>query len=289
MRSPDRPTPALKRSPVRQHEQRGVVDLGEARIAYRRVGEGPPVVLIHGLCGSTRWWAKTSPALARSFEILMVDLIGFGESRRQRPFLLHAAAGQLLRWFDHLGVERASLVGHSMGGIIAADLAADHPERVERLVLADAPVIPFGHGRLRHAVGLLRSVRATPIRFYPVLTADAMRAGPITLWSAANQLLTADLRPKLDRIQTPTLLVWGERDMLVPPVYGQQLATQMPHAEFVTIPGGGHNPMWDRPAAFNQALLAFLQSAQPTFGTDLGEAPPRPTAPRGREHAPRLH
>ncbi|HEV2127707.1 MAG TPA: alpha/beta fold hydrolase, partial [Thermomicrobiales bacterium] len=82
----------------------------------------------------------------------------FGESRGPNPFVLSEAAGYLAGWMDRLGIEQADIVGHSMGGFIAAELAADFPNRVARLVLVDAAVLPFGEGYLRHLTGLFRAL-----------------------------------------------------------------------------------------------------------------------------------
>src|SRR5581483_1554615 len=115
--------------------ERRRIAVGPATIAYEVAGSGPPVVLLHGLSGSSRWWRRNIGALAPHRRVYIVDLIGFGASRGQARFVLAEAAGTLMRWLDLLGLARASLVGHSMGGLIAAELAADAPDRVDRLVL----------------------------------------------------------------------------------------------------------------------------------------------------------
>src|SRR3954451_12556185 len=109
--------------------------LGPATIASEVAGGGAPVVLVHGLCGSGRWWRRNIGALTPHRRVYVVDLIGFGASRPRHPFALAEAASYLLQWMDQLELARVSLVGHSMGGLIAADLAADAPKRVDRLVL----------------------------------------------------------------------------------------------------------------------------------------------------------
>ncbi|HEU5099594.1 MAG TPA: alpha/beta fold hydrolase, partial [Roseiflexaceae bacterium] len=220
--------------------------VGPARIAYQVAGDGPPVVLVHGLSGSGRWWRRTIGALTPHWRVYTVDLIGFGASRGRLQFSLAEAAGYLLRWMDQLGIECASLVGHSMGGLIVAELAADAPERVERLVLVDPAALPFDTNFLSHGLSLLRELRYLSPSFVPVLMTDALRAGPITLWRAAMGLLLADMRPKLERISAPTLAIWGEHDALVPLTLAKQLASYLRYEELVVIKGAGHVPMWDR-------------------------------------------
>ena len=102
------------------------------------VGTGPPLILLHGLAGSARWWARNIPALSRSFRVIAIDLPGFGASPRGHRLELDGVVDQLVGTMDALGIDRASVIGHSMGGLIAGGLAADRPERVERLVLVDA-------------------------------------------------------------------------------------------------------------------------------------------------------
>ena len=256
--------------------------VGGVPIYYQVAGAGPPLVLLHGLSGSGRWWVRNVGPLAERFRVHVVDLIGFGHSRGPRRFALREASDYLVRWLDQLGVDRAHLVGHSMGGFIAADLAADHPDRVDHLVLVDAAALPTERGYRGGIVRLLRTFPTLPLGFVPLLLADAARSGPVTLWRAAGEVLAADLRPKLASIQAPTLLIWGARDPLVPLAVGQQVADAL-HCPLVTIERAGHNPMWDRPIAFNQAVLEFLQG--PTTGqarADLDAAAERDAPPGGQ-------
>jgi pimeloyl-ACP methyl ester carboxylesterase len=232
--------------------------VGPATIAYEVAGSGPPVVLVHGLSGSSRWWSRNIGALAPHRRVYVVDLIGFGASRARQPFALAEAAGQLTQWMDQLELERASLVGHSMGGLIAAELAADAPERVDRLVLVDPAALPLDENLVTHAISLLRELRYISPSFLPVLIADALRAGPLTLWRAITALMMADLRPKLAQIRARTLAIWGEHDALVPIAFARQLAQYLRYEELVVIKGAGHVPMWDRPKAFNRVLTEFL-------------------------------
>jgi pimeloyl-ACP methyl ester carboxylesterase len=198
----------------------------------------------------------------------MVDLIGFGASRARQRFVLAEAASYLTRWMDQLELERVSLVGHSMGGLIAAELAADAPERVERLVLVDPAALPIDARISTHALSLLNELRYVSPSFLPVLIADALRAGPLTLWRAAMALMLADLRPKLALIRAPTLVIWGEHDALVPVAFAQQLAEYLRYEELVVIKGAGHVSMWDRPQEFNRVLTEFLFADQRRMAKD---------------------
>ncbi len=158
------------------------------------------------------------------------------------------------------------MVGHSMGGYVVADLAVRFPERVERLVLVDAVVRPYDDPRRQPLRGVLDTARTLPVRYWRILIGDALRAGPATLHTATRAVLAADLRPYLGRINAPTLVIWGERDNLVPLEYGKLLAEAIPNAHLAVIERAGHNPMWDRPKDFTRLVIEFLmpQSGAPT-------------------------
>jgi pimeloyl-ACP methyl ester carboxylesterase len=239
-------------------------------VHYQVAGEGEPLVLVHGLSGSSQWWAKNVGPLAEHFRVYIVDLVGFGASKGDHPFILDEASRFLVEWMDEVGIERVNLIGHSMGGFISADLAADHPQRVERLVLVDAAGLPFDPNVLKHAYGLTRAVRYMPPDFLPVLVRDVWRAGPKTMVSAMRQILSSNLQDKLSQVEVPTLVVWGEFDTVISVEVGQELSKALSIGEFVVLKGAGHNPMWDRAEAFNDLVLNFL-TAEPQEQTDEKE------------------
>jgi pimeloyl-ACP methyl ester carboxylesterase len=229
-------------------------------IRYEVAGEGSePVVLVHGLSGSTRWWSPNVPALAEHHRVYLVNLPGFGVMRRRRQrFVLTEAASWLLAWIEALGLEKAHLVGHSMGGYLSLKLATRRPDVVRKLVLVDPAGVPSGRTMLGHLGPLLLAARYGKPNFLPVLARDALYAGPFTLLRTARDLLAEDVRGDLRKIGMPTLLVWGERDTLIPPSVGDLMRAEIPGSRLLVIEGAGHNPMFDRPEAFNVALLAFL-------------------------------
>lgn len=228
------------------------------KIYYETVGAGPPLILVHGLGGSRRWWRKNLEALAAHFTVYTVDLIGFGKSRDGHRFVLNEAADALYEWLNALGLEHVTLIGHSMGGRIGAELAVDHPGSVERLVLIDSPVLPFGHGTIRQLWGMFEALLIAPIDLLRVLIVDTLHTGPITTLRIGRELLHTDIAKKLAQLQLPTLIIWGERDTIVPKRIGEELAAQLGQERFVLLRGAGHVPMWERPAAFNRAVLGFL-------------------------------
>jgi pimeloyl-ACP methyl ester carboxylesterase len=218
-------------------------------------GKGPPVVLIHGLGGSTKWWSKNIGALAREYEVHTVDLVGFGRNVGGR-FVLSEAAGMLAEWMRLRGLRGAGVVGHSMGGYIAVDLAAAHPALVGRLVLSNAAVSLAGFQQA--APDLAKTLPHLPFAMLPVIVPDAMRAGLPTLARATYQLITTDIRPTLAQVRAKTLIVWGEHDPYVPLQLAYRLSELLPCKAVAVIRGTGHVPMWERPAAFNQVVGEFL-------------------------------
>jgi pimeloyl-ACP methyl ester carboxylesterase len=236
---------------------RRMAKVGPLTVHYEVAGKGPAVVLIHGLSGSGRWWAYNVPVLAQQYQVYNVDLVGFGRSRGQR-LVLREAGSWFTEWLKVVGISEAHLVGHSMGGYIATEVAVTLPDVVQRLVLVDALVLPIGPGLVRHALDLARAARYMRLSFLPVLVSDVLRAGTRTLWQATQEVLSADLSGRLGAVQAETMVIWGENDTLLDPELGRKLAERLARARFVCVEGAGHNPMWDRPQRFNELLLDFL-------------------------------
>ncbi len=244
---------------TRIETSRREVRVGGYSARYEVAGEGEPVVLVHGLSGSTRWWARNVGVLSEHYRVYLVNLPGFGVGRLARPrFVLAEASSWLLAWMEAVGLGRAHLVGHSMGGYLCLRLAASRPEVVGRLVLVDPAGMPPDRTLLGHLVPLLQAARHGSPRFLPVLVRDALYAGPFTLLRAARDLLAEDVRGDLRRIEAPTLLIWGEKDVLIPPSVGDLMLAEIPDSSLLVIEGAGHNPMFDRPDEFDAALLSFL-------------------------------
>ena len=242
-----------------------VVRVAGADVRYQAAGQGEPVVLVHGLSGSTRWWARTVPALAEQYTVYLVDLPGFGGHRRFPQRLRFSDfASWLLQWLDALHLDRIRLIGHSMGGALAIQVSAQRPDAIQQLVLAAPAALPSDRVTLRSYLRpLAMAIPATSPAFLPILAYDALRAGPRTLWRISRDLLTLDTADELARVTAPTLLIWGQRDTLVPPAAGPLFRHALPQAELLVIEGAGHVVMYDRADAFNRAVLAFFASRPP--------------------------
>lgn len=238
---------------------------GPRRLYYRRSGltavGAPPIVLIHGLSGSRRWWRYNLPALERLGTVYVVELVGFGSvRRRQRALNTRDAAALVSEWMDHLNLQGAALIGHSMGGQIALRVAALQPVRVTRLVLAAASGL-LRRAWWRVAAKLPHAMRRGKLNFVPTILADGARAGLPNLVRSSRDLLQDDVSGLLPGIVQPTLVIWGEHDVLLPPDLGRTLAAGIARSRWVLLQGAGHVLMVDAPEAFNREVLAFLQEA----------------------------
>jgi pimeloyl-ACP methyl ester carboxylesterase len=226
-------------------------------------GHGNPLLLIHGLAGSTKWWSRNVDGLSRGNSLYLLDLPGFGSMRKHaKHFSIATSANWVGRVLSGLNLHRAAIVGHSMGSLIAALFAAHHPDRVSRLVLA-APAIALPQTSVwPFVVPLMTQAFYVHPAFLPTLVRDAAFAGPVALMRAARELLLIDTKSELSRIESPSLLLFGERDPLVPASLAQTLASQIRNSEFRVLSGAGHILMYDRAELFNTAVLDFLSAGK---------------------------
>ncbi len=234
------------------------MQIGSARIFYQVSGTGRPVVLVHGLSGSSRWWQKNIEALSQQFRLYLIDLVGFGRSRGRNGFDLEEAPLHLKQWMDRLEIQPAGVIGHSMGGLVVTHLAVDFPEVVERLVLVDAVGMPFGHGLPRQVFNMAHDILLMSLDLKRIILVDAFRAGIINVLAVGQELLDQDTRPLLAHIAAPTLVIWGERDNIVPLGLGEKMTSHLLDSRLVVLPGVGHVPHWENPAAFNRVVADFL-------------------------------
>lgn len=231
-----------------------------ASIRYTVTGRGSPVVLVHGLSGSSHWWKRNLRALCAGHRVYVLDLAGYGQARQQRSLGVRKAAVLITEWMDHLDLRNVALIGHSMGGHISLHVAALSPDRVRHLILACASGLLRG-GPVRAALQLPRALATGRVSFVPRILADALSSGPLNLWRSARDLLRDSVQDLLPTVAVRTLVIWGERDALVPPEIGRALAAAIPGARYEEIAGAGHVVMVDAPETFNQLVLAFLAEA----------------------------
>jgi pimeloyl-ACP methyl ester carboxylesterase len=206
-----------------------------------------PLVLVHGLSGSARWWRGVRGPLAEHTEVHVLDVPGIHPRDVPR---------WLVRWLDDAGIEHADLVGHSLGGLTCARVAAAAPERVGKLVLVAPAGLPSGRNIVGHLAPLAATLAEVPTQA-PRVALDALRTGPGIL-RAALYAVTHDLRDELAHIRAPTLLVWGQHDRLVPGHLAEEWLEELADGHLVRV-DAGHVPMWDAPDDLVAAILDFVR------------------------------
>ena len=244
------------------------------KIAWERQGSGEPLLLIQGL-GYARWgWEPVARPLARSFEVLLFDNRGIGESDApQGPYSVAEMAGDAVQVLDEAGVEQAHVVGTSLGGMIAQELALEHPERVGKLVLAcTTPGGPRAYPMPQPTVDLMLA-RASLREFTENALAPADRpdlverilvhrertAQGFEPWSAqAAAGAGFDASERLGGLAAPTLVQHGDGDLVVDPRNGELLVELIPDARLSLYEGGGHLFFWQEPERFAREVEEFL-------------------------------
>ena len=239
------------------------VDLPPYRFWESRSGKGTPVVLIHGLGGSSDWWRYTVPALERTHTVSAVDLIGFGRNRfffkkSSLPSSFGEIAALLARWIETSFDRPVHLVGNSMGGHIAIHVAALRSDLMRSLTLVSSSGVPFELKPGIHIENIV--IPRGMLSFARVLVRDAFRSGPTAITLAFARLFRDDARPLMRRLKMPVLLLWGEHDPLVPSQYAERIRQEIPHAKLVVVPHAGHVSMWENPEFFNRELLRFIDA-----------------------------
>jgi len=240
-------------------------------------GNGPAVVLIHAGVADSRMWDPQWAAWQTRFSLTRLDLRGFGRSGPPLGSFSHAR--DVVDVLDAAGIERARLVGASFGGLVALDLAASHPERVAALVLADAPLPGhawseelrgfFAAEEAALETGDLEGATEVNVEFWlgaaPGPVQEAIREQQLTAFRLQaevepdDELLTEDLPAAFAVLSVPTLVVTGEQDKADFQAIADLLAGTLPDARRATVRGAGHLPSLERPAAFDEIVLPFLE------------------------------
>ena len=217
-----------------------------------------PLVCLHGVSSGPACWNRWLPYLAPTLP-RTPDLARPAGGGRWTS--LASAAGGLAGEIAAAGTGPVTLLGHSMGGLVALLLALEHPGMVRSLVLVDTPALPLPGGPLGRLGAVMRSTGHTDPTTFPMLARGLLRMGPLRLTSALREIVSCDLADRLPELHVPTLLVWGADDVVVPAEIGARMAELLPDARLVLVPGAGHMPMWEAPASFAAAIGPFLAEA----------------------------
>ena len=290
--------PTARRLPDEEFELKETALHGH-RVAYRSAGSGPAIVLVHGITSTSATWERVIPYLATRFTVIAPDLLGHGQSAKPRgDYSLGAYASGVRDLMVSLGHERATFVGHSLGGGVVMQLAYQFPERCERLVLVDsgglgrevnlllrAATLPFsevvlpvlastrllgagrGVGRLFGRLGLRAGTDMAELAKGHASLADAeARAAFVhtlrTIVDPGGQRVNASDRLYLAQ-NVPFLLVWGERDPIIPVRHGRAAHELVPTSRLEVFEDAGHFPHVDDPQRFLDVLLDFIDSTEP--------------------------
>jgi pimeloyl-ACP methyl ester carboxylesterase len=279
--------PAPRRVRIHGHE-----------VGYRQTGDGPVLLLIHGIAGSSRTWSEVFAPLARRFTVVAPDLTGHGESAKPAgDYSLGAYASGLRDLMAVLGIDRATLVGHSLGGGIAMQLAYQYPESCERLVLVDSGGLGREVGWMLRLLSVPGAEVVMPLVFQPFVRdwGDAVArflrdrglrsARASETWRAYGSLTEGPNRAAFartiqavitptgqavsatDRLylaeQVPTLIVWGERDGIIPISHAHAAHAAIPGSRLEIIEGASHYPHLEEPVRFIDTLMDFVEGTEP--------------------------
>lgn len=254
----------------------------QGSVHYEAFGHGRPVILLHGYQGSWGLWQETMTVLGQSYRTYALDFWGFGESgSRRSTYALHDFVSLVNQFMEQLGIARAPLVGHSMGGTVALQTAIEFPERVEKAAVIGAPVVGsslsffprvFGYP----AVGWLTYHNLWVYKaFYRLLAPrysrhpdwvkimdrDVSRTALEAFFASIGSLRQTDLRADLPRIRVPVLGIFGALDNVVDPRQRYALAEGVPDVAIELFTGSGHFSMLDQPLEFVRRLRLFLEDA----------------------------
>jgi 3-oxoadipate enol-lactonase len=253
--------------------------INSTSIFYETQGEGPPILLVHGLGGTGNVWHAQRATLSRYFKVIVMDLPGSGRSdRSRRAYSLEQWADDIAGLIDHLQLDQAVVAGHSMGTAIVQKFAAKYPQKTKAILLAGALVELGAPGKEAFTKRAETVEREGMIAVADAVIGGALSAGtregnPALTGLVREMLLSNDPHcyaghcralvagsAKADQpsIKCPTLLIVGDQDPVTPLALQRQIAQAIPQAKIRIVPGTAHLTMLETPAAFNAAVLEFL-------------------------------
>lgn len=283
----------------------GFVNVDGARVHFQEFGDrsGQPVILIHGYSASVYVWREVGPMLASAgFRVIAIDLLGFGYSEKPRWFdySITSQARMIARFMDRIGLGKAALVGSSYGGAVAATLALDYPERVEKLALVGAvcndrvknhPILRLASipGIGEAIAPFLADTRAFHRHRMRLTLAKENRhliteervesvARPLSAADAHHSLLATTRNWHADRIthdahliNHPTLLLWGENDSVIPVRDAYTLHDEILHSRLVIFKKCGHVPMEEKTELFADIVTEFVRDRKGNVSNGYGD------------------
>jgi len=248
-------------------------------VHYEVVGRrGAPVIFLHSWLGSWRYWLPTMEHASERYRTFALDFWGFGESdRRDGAFSIAEYVGMVIDFMNHLGIAKATLVGHGLGGMVALRAVSQHPDRFTRLMIVSTPIqgaqiqnhVKPGAlsrllGRAAHGNVWTRLMRQLNVDYPQILNEiieDTDSLSETVVQRVIASVAETDLREDLERLETPLLAVFGEKDAIVSPDQARFLHED--HAsmqQVIKLPRSNHFPFLDQPNVFNRLLMDFQAS-----------------------------
>ena len=254
-------------------------------VHYETFGRGRPVLLLHGWLGSWALWRNTIEILGKEFRTYALDFWGFGERTsggdRAVNFSVDNFMIQVNEFMNRLGIVKAPLVGHSMGGTVSLGAAIRYPERVVKVIVVGSPVVGSSLNLILKASGykgFASVIWTTPAllrlflrgysyfmakdgrRLGDMITADVSKITVDSFFESIGTLRQTDLRPRLNEINMPVLGIYGKHDIIVNPNQGTVLKQYAPQSKIAWFEGSNHFPMMDEPDRFHQTVGEFLNN-----------------------------
>lgn len=251
-------------------------------VHYETLGRGRPVLLLHGWLGSWELWRSTIEILSREFRVYALDFFGFGESfDHTSDFSVANFVQSVEQFMDRLGIVKAPLVGHSMGGTVSLAAAARTPDRVVKVTVIGSPIVGSSLNlllRMSGYRGTARIIWTTPallkafMRVYAYFIAkdggkvgkmivdDVSKISADSFFQSIGTLRETDLRPRLAEVTMPVQGIYGKRDVIVHPNQSKLLRQHVLQSRIDWFEGSGHFPMMDEPDRFHDAVRDFLHN-----------------------------
>lgn len=268
-------------------------------VHYEVYGRGKPVILLHGYQGSWGLWQRTMSYLGQFYRTYALDFWGFGESgAKNKTYAVQDFVNLVGQFMDQLGIVRAPLVGHSMGGTVSLMTAMHYPDRVQKVVVIGSPIVGsslfffpkiFGYRSIGwlvyHNIAIYKMFYRVLAPYYSkdpnwadMMDRDISRTNLESFFASIGSLHRTDLRPRLGQIRAPVLGMYGDKDIVVDPKQWKPLKEGVSLARIERFPAAGHFIMLDEPLPFAQKLKAFLDeepppAPPPTIETDASIKP----------------
>jgi len=265
------------------------------KIHFVEMGQGPPLLFLHGLGGSWKDWTANLQSFRPSYQVMAIDFPGFGDSDKPEvDYSIEWLTVVVERFLQERKLNQVNIVGHSMGALVALNLAARPDSRVKILMITDAVGIGdkaefLSHALTKRIMGpdsrwesieevlkdefksmiesfIKRQKPKTSKEFFESVPKSPFTGKPLLPMTPAVQMSASiidfDVLPKLSLIRQPTLILWGAKDPIAPPQGASYLKSKIPQATLMMLEGCGHSPMQEQPGRFNQEVWNFLQAAE---------------------------